>query len=266
MRKNGDFLTADDMKSADGALSEYRAYINGWIAMAAQRMGRFDVAVPAYRHLQTFAHPVLGGFTTAAPYGEGESGVDVLMTAHLGLASLYGGDLVQGRKAGDLLARFLAVQPDLREGIYLRMGHGGGLVREFPAERSIFYRVATSQPQQAYFMIGYPIGFLGELYQATGEEAHLLTARRYLEFAFSCHGLRQFHFSHKVAWGAAVLYDLTGERRYANLAMDIADYLVNIQHDAGAWLQDQPVHTSFDQTAEIAIWLTEIRRLLGSLT
>jgi hypothetical protein len=75
----------------------------------------------------------------------------------------------------------------------------------------------------------------------------------------SCQGnLRSSHTSHKVAWGAAVLARITGDPRCTELVTAISDYLLDIQDPSGAWLTDQPPHTTFDQTAEIAIWLQEI--------
>ena len=56
MQSNGDFMTFAGIKSANGTLAEYRAYTNGWIALAAQKMGSFDVAYPAYRYLSSFCH------------------------------------------------------------------------------------------------------------------------------------------------------------------------------------------------------------------
>ncbi|MGH3672946.1 MAG: hypothetical protein ACRDSH_20330 [Pseudonocardiaceae bacterium] len=47
--------------------------------------------------------------------------------------------------------------------------------------------------------------------------------------------------------------------------MTIADHLLDIQDPSGAWLIDQPAHTTFDQTAEISIWLQEISAELFSL-
>jgi hypothetical protein len=55
-----------------------------------------------------------------------------------------------------------------------------------------------------------------------------------------------------------VLSEITGDPRGTELAATIADYLLEIQDPSGAWLPDQPAHTTFDQTAEIAIWLREI--------
>lgn len=97
------------------------------------------------------------------------------------------------------------------------------------------------------------------LFDATGDQTHLRAACGYLDYVLSCKGnLRSCPTSHKVAWGVAVLGGITGDPRGKELTASIADYLLDIQDPRGAWLIDQPAHTTFDQTAEIAIWLREI--------
>lgn len=260
MRPDGDFMTSGDRKSANGAFVEYWAYTNGWIALAAQKMGRFDIAYPAYRYLKSFYHARHGGFTTRCPYSEQAPNiVDVLTTAHLGLAALYFGEIEKATQAGKLLQRFMAVQPDLGTGFYLRMDDDGNLIGDYAPDAALFHRVSAQEPQQAYFMIGYPIGFMAKLYMATGVSGFLDTAVGYLDFAMACHeSILAFHYSHKVAWAAALVAGLTGKTQYSDFSENIADYLLGIQDESGAWLKEEPAHTAYDQTAEIAIWLREI--------
>ena len=98
LQPNGDLRSKADggreNKSVSGALCEYCAYSNGWIAMAAQRTGRFDISYPTWAYMEKFFHPTLGGATTRAPYGEENNVMDVLSTAHLGLTALYFGGKV----------------------------------------------------------------------------------------------------------------------------------------------------------------------------
>jgi hypothetical protein len=259
MRPDHDFATSADHKSDNAAFTEYWAYPNGWLAMAAQRMGRFDMAYPAFEYLRSCHEPGSGGFRTSGSSGWSDGGADALTTAHLGLVCLYFGDVLRAEGAGRWLAQLLARQPDLRSGLFLRLDRSGQLVCDVPEDKAAFYVVRAREPDQAYFMIGYPIGFLAKLYEATADDAYLRTARGYLDFALSCEGnLRSCHTSHKVAWGAAVLARITGEPRCAELTVTIADHLLGIQDPSGAWLADQPAYTMFDQTAEIAIWLQEI--------
>lgn len=264
MRADHDFTTAAGHKSDNAAFTEYWAYPNGWLAMAAQRMGRFDIAYPAFEYLRACHEPTQGGFRTSGP--SDSSGADALTTAHLGLVCLYFGDVQRAEGAGRWLARLLAVQPDLRTDLFLRVDRSGDLVRDVPEGKAAFYVVRAREPHQAYFMIGYPIAFLAKLFEATGDGAHLRAACGYLDFAVSCEGnLRSCHTSHKVAWGAAVLARITGNPRCTELAVTIADHLIGIQDPSGVWLADQPAHTTFDQTAEIAIWLREISAELLTL-
>lgn len=265
MQETGDFTTSGPVKSENPAFNEYWAYINGWIVLAAQKLGRFDVACPGYRYLASFHVPALDGFATHRPEDAADGPVDVLTTAHLGLTALYCGDLAKAEGAGRLLERFVDAQPDPRSAFFLRLDRVGEPITRFPEDASIFFAVSARQPQQAYFMIGYPIAFLAKLYQATGRDRSLQTAGRYLDFALSCNdSLRSFHFSHKVAWGAALVARLTGAARYRDLALAIVDHLLAIQGPDGSWLGGEPEHVRFDQTAEIAIWLKEISAELGS--
>lgn len=259
MQNNGDFKTSVDIKSKNSAFVEYWAYTNGWITLAAQKMGCFDIAYPAYQYLKSFYHKKNGGFTTHSPYVESNNIVDVLTTAHLGLTSLYFGEIEKAKSAGNLLQRFISIQPDLKSCFYLRMNDNNKLITEYSQDAALFRKVSSIEPDQAYFMIGYPIAFLGKLYMASGTSEYLDTAIRYLDFAMGCHNsIHAFHFSHKVAWGAAIVANLTKETKYTDIAKSIVNYLLSIQDVSGAWLKNEPAHTCFDQTAEIAIWLREI--------
>lgn len=257
-RSNGDFTTSEKEKSANPTFCEFWAYTNGWIAIAAQRMGRFDIAQPAYDYVKSFYHPKLGGFTTQKPYNTGNELVDVITTAHLGLTSLYFGDMERAKRCGALLADILDKQPDIASKFFLRVDGRGTLVTTFSHEAAGLHQVSTTEDNQYYFMIGYPIAFLGKLFQATGERKVLEAAKRYLQFAMSCRGnVTAFHFSHKVMWGAALLASITGNIEYATFASHIADHLISMQSEDGGWLVQEPFHVMIDQTAEIAIWLTE---------
>lgn len=227
-------------------------------------MGRFDISYLGYSYLQSFYCSQLGGFKTHQPQSNSDV-VDILTTAHLGLTSLYFGALEKAQASGNLLQKIISLQPHLDNGFYLRINQLEELELEFSDEAKIFYFVSAREPNQAYFMIGYPIAFLGKLYLATGNDRYLETAKHYLDFATQCHdSIRSFYFSHKVAWGASIIANLTKEQNYINFCTDIADYLVSLQDSQGLWLQEQPPSTFFDQTAEIAIWLKEISSELNS--
>ena len=131
MQGGGDFKTTHDVKSKNGALAEYWAYINGWIALAAQKMGVFDIAYPTYQYLASFYHQKNGDFTTQYPYGESDNIVDAFTTAQLGLITFYFGKIEKAKRAGKLLQKIFSIQPELRSGLFLRMLDSGKLVTDF---------------------------------------------------------------------------------------------------------------------------------------
>ena len=47
LQESGDFQTPGAGKSGDPLLAGRPSYANGWIAMAAQRLGRFEISEPA---------------------------------------------------------------------------------------------------------------------------------------------------------------------------------------------------------------------------
>ena len=138
MRPDHDFVTSTHHKSDNAAFTEYWVYPNGWLAMAAQRMGRFDIAYPAFEYLRSGHEPSRGGFLTSGPSGFGDGGTDALTTAHLGLVCLYFGDLQRAEGAGRWLARLLALQPDRVPGCSCALTAPGTLCATSPRTKPRF--------------------------------------------------------------------------------------------------------------------------------
>ncbi|MEB3166063.1 MAG: hypothetical protein VKO65_05260 [Cyanobacteriota bacterium] len=258
LQRDGDFLTARDCRTADPVLASYPAYMSGWIAMAAHKLGRFSLSYPAWHHLLGFWSEAPPGFTLH-PHGSPMAGFEVLTCAHLGLLALYFGDLERACGAGLALRRFLDLQSSLPDRLFLRMTGDQQLVSEFPDETAPLYVVDAHRPGQAWFFIGYPIAFLCRLHQATGEPEALKAARAYGAFAEACRPrMVAEHFAHKVAWGAAELAAATGEASPRSLCEDIVGHLLMAQGESGDWMGEAPLSTRLDQSAEVAIWLLEI--------
>lgn len=259
---DGDLRTSAATRTDDAVLSLYPAYMSGWIAIGAQRTGRFDLSFPVWGRLRDHWNEGLDGFAIEAAAEGGGDVVELLTCAHLGLAALYFGDLELARGAARTLRRFLDLQPSPETRFYLRMAEDGTLQTEFPREAAGLYMVAADQPGQAWFFIGYPMAFLSRIYRATGEARHLAAAREYFAFAQRCTpNLFAEHFAHKVAWGSAELASVTGDPAPRALSAEIARHLVAAQDADGTWMSDQPLHTQVDQSAEVAIWFLEIAAL-----
>src|SRR5260221_2658583 len=113
-------------------------------------------------------------------------------------------------------------------------------------------------------MIGHPVAFLAKLYETTQETQYLVTAKKYLDFALICdESIFSFHFAHKIARGAAIVAALTGEDRYKNLAQRIGQNLLDSQGQEGMWLPQGSHMDQVDQTAEVAVWFSEMAMLEG---
>ncbi|KAL8610291.1 hypothetical protein ACOMHN_062023 [Nucella lapillus] len=111
MQKDGDFVSFPDRegnsrKSDSKEQRMFWPYMNAWVAMAAHKLGRFDVSYPAWGFLQQFYNPEVGGFGTSGRYdvtptrqdgpvmwtAGSHYDVGIFMTSHLALAALvFGG-------------------------------------------------------------------------------------------------------------------------------------------------------------------------------
>jgi hypothetical protein len=64
--------------------------------------------------------------------------VDILSTAHLGLAPLYCGDLIKAISSDDFLQKVILKQKERSAKFYLRFGTHGELINNYPSEMAIF--------------------------------------------------------------------------------------------------------------------------------
>jgi hypothetical protein len=74
--------------------------------------------------------------------------------------------------------------------------------------------------------------------------------------------------SGKAGWGSAMLYRISGDRRFRDVALHVANYISKRQNDDGSWTlvgagyaddKGQGLSNSdFDLTAEFSLWLALI--------
>lgn len=269
MRKDGDFLSdkKENLKSANGAYEEFWAYTNGWIVRAANLLGNKEVADKGYGFLQNNFYNFREGYFYTNKPGTNNGVSDVLTNAHLGLINLEHGEKEIAKKAGDYLIKMLEMQPDLDKGFYLRSQYGSLMEKQDP-----LHFIDRHQSNQLYFMIGYPIAYLGRLYKATKEEAYLTAAEQYAKFALSCEELPQSIYSHKVAWAYSILFEITRNQDYLKGLEDISNFFLKlVDKQLGAWFLNTAetdlniIYNAYDQSAEIACWFMEINKNLGKV-
>ena len=231
MQKNGDFSSSHTIKSIKPEYVEYWSYTNGWILRAANQIKMTEMSDHGYDYLKQFHVGIDAGFLTNNPESKTDM-TDVLTTAHHGLLNLERGNLDLAIQAGNYLCHAINKQPDIQKGFYLRFDK-----TKLPiVDQSAFYFINKTEPNQLYFMIGYPCAYLALLYQATGNQNFLKAAKEYLDFSLSCHeNVYQCNFSHKIAWAASIVYSIIPENKYLEAIQRITDYFINNQSNTGIW-------------------------------
>ena len=174
-------------------------------------------------------------------------------------------DTCTAKAAADFIARSVAKQP-LTDAFYTRVGQGGEPVTSYPQDQQGFAIIRASEANQLYFFLGYPAAFLGLAYRNLKDDSYLEQAKRLLDFCLQCdESIYNFFFAHKVAWAASIIAAITKDMKYCKLSSQIADHLLSLQAESGLFLVDGDPIDKYDQSAEIALWLTEIARNLSEV-
>ena len=262
---DGDFGTSPDKKQ----MGSY-AYQNAWLIEGAHRLGQFDLSQRGMDFITPFWDPETGGFYSSYDERGEDTEMEIYVTSGCGRAAVYTHRLDVARGVARFLRTVLDEQPDYPQRLYSVYTRGGGLVIEDDAEDSMHFVMSQdSTEDQQFFNPGIAGGFLARLYQATGEAEWLELSKRYMYFAeiasdhlITLPGLRQG----KTGWGASVLYTLTGEEKYRDLAIRIGDSLLSHQGEDGSWSGGSPDRKpSINLTAEMVIWLDEINQSVGQV-
>jgi hypothetical protein len=261
-----------------GAMAFNAAYPNAWVIAGAQKLGAYDVARPALRHLLTLQDET-GGFwrvkPDAKPPGEVSAAgaytgaivpgtQDLLNASMAGHVCLATGLLDEARRAGDFLLRMLEAQPAARERIYVMWHAGHGLLTEFPPDNAMAFVIDARAETQNYFQLGISASFLARLYQATERSAYLQAAKTYLDLTENLAADRySIGKAGKVGWGAAYVYRLTREPKYLDMSLAVGEALMGLQSDSGGWVGTRPEAAQVEVTAEFITLLHEMQEALA---
>lgn len=261
MCTDGDFKTEQNLKSINSAYIEYWTYTNGWIIRAANQLSLNGIGSLGYQYLSQYD---MGnnGFLTNEIHNIPQM-TDILSVAHYGLINLESDHIETAITAGNYLSDAIQNQPNLKNGFYLRLDKEKNIICDFPKDKTPFYFVSTTEPNQLHFMIGYPAAYLAMLYKKTNNPSFLNAAQSYLDFSLSCDkSMYECNFSHKIAWAASLIYECTGEEKYLSVINKITTYFIENQKD-GMWFSDN-ITSSYDQSAEIACWFLDIVKNINS--
>jgi hypothetical protein len=266
VRKNGMTPDGDFGPRPNDAEEDYfYTYYNSWIVTGAHRLGQFDLAEAGMEFLMDFWDPESGGFYSSATERDDETLEDLWVVSGCGLAALYTGRTDIAIGVGRWMRRMIDAQPDYPKKMYTVYSRARGLHTD-AAGKDLFRYVldGDTSRDQSFYHPGIAGGFLTRLYQATDEDEWLDLAKRYMLFA---EGVGDYHFgllrAGKVGWAASVLYTLTGELKYRDMAVRVGDNLMAVQTEDGAWLALDEERPDIDMTAEMTVWLDEIYQAVG---
>ncbi len=256
MTKEGDFYTPGRSKFH----LDYYAYENAWIVMAAHQLSFHGIAEKGWSFIERFQDPNTGGFCSKRPYekngNNGNNLQDPLSTAWVMNVGLALGRLDVALRAADFIRMIWDIQPDIQNNFYYYWTPGRGLILTRPAEEpeDRYFRISVTERENWYYILGAQIAFMAKLYMATGDEKHLILAKRIRDFGLRCHAdVLQTDSAGKFGYGNTCLFQATGDTQYRDVATRCMNYLVEDQQPKGYWMRGgKPTASS---TSEFVIWL-----------
>ena len=261
--ENGDF----GPRPQEERDSYYYTYHNAWVIKAAHRMGQFDLSQRGMDFLLDFHDEESGGFYSSPTERKPDTKQDLWVVSGSGWCAIYTGRLDVARGVGRWMRRLMDDQPSYPEEMWTVYSRATGLITEVLDGDDFRYVLTRDESRdQSFYHPGIAAGFLTRLYMATGESEWLDLAREYMRF---CDYVGDYHFSllraGKVGWAASMLYTLTGEDKYRNMAIRVGDNLIETQSENGAWGSEVTGRgePSNDATAELVVWLDEIHQAVG---
>lgn len=267
VRKDGITPEGDFGPRPDFFKGPAHLYPNAWTVIAAQRLGQFDIAQRGMDFIARQWDSETGGFFGDLDSHTAETQQETMVTSFCGQAAIYTGRIDIAEGVGRWAKTVFEAQPDFPARLYTNYTRAGGLVTDYPTEDEIGHVViASAARDQAFFQPGVTGAFLARLYQATGNAEWLDLAKEYMHFAEGANDYL-FHIvrAGKVGWAASLLYTLSGESRWRDMAVRVGNNLIDLQFQGGFWSGVGGHQPSIDSTAERVAWMDEIDQAVGEL-
>ena len=257
--------------SADGdfgprpqeTLGYSHAYYNAWVVLGAHRLQQYDLSQRGMNFLMSFHDPVSGGFYSSGTERSDNTLQDIWVVSGCGQAALVTGRVDVARGVGRWMKDVMRWQPNFPQQLFGVFSRTQGLhTAPDPNDEIRYVTHQDAEEDQYIFNPGIAAGFLCRLYQTTGETEWLSLAKEYMRFA---EGMNDYLFTllraGKVGWAASVLYTLTDDDKYADIAQHVGKELLRSQAEDGSWSLFGGYQ--IDMAAEMLVWLDEIQQTLG---
>lgn len=267
MTPEGDFMNSPEVRSSGSYAPNYcQLYPNQWLYRAAVAFRWYGLTQKILSFMLKYRDPETGGFyATVNPPTEV---IDSNATGLGALCCMLGDRLDLALQSIEQVIKMFEAQPDPTK-LYTRWEEGKGLLTEIPDDlpdkKKKFWYIDAKKPEQAYWMWGWPMNGLIGLYDRLGEERYLKYAIRIYDFFAAAHP-HAFGYvtAGKCGWGSSMLHRITGDKRYLKTALSQMNFILSSQHKEGYMLgpgakglEDQPIRTTYDYTADFSTWLVD---------
>ena len=246
------------------------AYRNATLVYGAHMARQFDLSSRGLAFILEMQDQASGGFANdRAPDGTLSDVMDLPYTCGCGLACLALGRLDAARKVYRFLERVWNAQADLPERLYYSFSRSRQtVITEYDPRDAFWHIVESQQPRpQRWTVGGLAAAFLCRLYMVDPNPAYVSLARDFQQFSIQSTP-RQFEFPQvcKSGWGAGLLFQVTGEERYAAWAVKLGHWFADSQADNGSWVFDDDATEgrTLELTAEFVAHVDTIIGCLAS--
>ena len=265
------FLTADGDFLPRGHRWHYEVhylYANAYFVIGSMVTARYTIASPAVRFLLSQQDPDHGGFYSRRVEKGQRDLSDTMSAGAAGVACLAAGQVDAARRVADYLAHIVELQPAPSQRFFTTIEADGRLGIDVDEDEAGWRIIETRTENQCWYAVGLPFAFLIQVAAATGESRYRDLAQWYFDFQLRCVDPWDGGSSGKAAWACAMLYRITGETRYRDIALHVAAKFIGMQNDAGGWVsgaegygesaQVALTNSDFDASAEFTLWLALI--------
>lgn len=243
-------------------------YANAYFIVGSIMAGRYEITAPAVRFLLSQQNTDHGGFYALRTEPGQKNRCDTMSAGAAGVACLAAGQVEAARRVADYLAHLIELQPAPNDRFFTTIEADGKLGTEPQDDAEAWWRIIdTHTENQCWYAVGLPLAFLIQLAEATGKPHHRELARWFFDFQSRCTGPWDGGSSGKGGWACAMLYRITGEPHYRDIAFHVANHIVARQNADGGWTSSAPKDSTgpsrlrnmdLDATAELTLWLALI--------
>lgn len=250
-----------------------RTYRNAWFCGGAHSTADFDLRDNGLNGLINSMHADLGALCHSIQVPEPLRIYDLGTNACVVNTFLNCGHIQLALKVGEFTKQLIITQNGNATEIVLATDSQGkpldiNSVQSKVAQNLYFF--STANTTQVYWLLGMALKAFASLHKATNDDQWLAPAKRILTWLERCpEEFVDSITSAKIGWGAAEMFAQTRDPVWRELAIKVAQSIVNSQTPEGIWIRpdfpswlDQPLLVSLDTAIERMYYLHEIPRAL----